>query len=82
MKMSKLFYLLTVLFLYSKCFEVPPQLKPICPQGCKRYFYCDEQQKKCVYKGFFPIYPLEFIEILCFKLLLTKLNIIISFSLP
>ena len=64
MKMSKLFYLLTVLFLYSKCFEVPPQLKPICPQGCKRYFYCDEQQKKCVYKGFFPIYPLEFIEIL------------------
>ena len=64
MKMSKLFYLLTVLFLYSNCFEVPPQLKPISPQGCKRYFYCDEQQKKCVYKGFFPIYPLEFIEIL------------------
>ena len=64
MKMSKLFYFLTILFLKSNCFEVPPQLKPICPQGCKRYFYCDEQQKKCVYKGFFPIYPLEFIEIL------------------
>ena len=64
MKMSKLFYLLITLFLKSKCFEVPPQLKPICPKGCKRYFYCDEQQKKCVYKGFFPIYPLEFIEIL------------------
>ena len=62
--MSKLFYFLTILFLKSNCFEVPPQLKPICPQGCKRYFYCDEQQKKCVYKGFFPIYPLEFIEIL------------------
>ena len=62
--MSKLFYFLTILFLKSNCFEVPTQLKPICPQGCKRYFYCDEQQKKCVYKGFFPIYPLEFIEIL------------------
>ena len=64
MKMSKIFYLLITLFLKTKCFEVPLQLKPICPQGCKRYFYCDEQQKKCVYKGFFPIYPLEFIEIL------------------
>ena len=64
MKMSKIFYLFIFLFFKTKCFDVPPQLKQVCPQGCKRYFYCDEQQKKCVYKGFFPIYPLEFIEIL------------------
>ena len=64
MKISKIFYLFIFLFFKTKCFDVPPQLKQVCPQGCKRYFYCDEQQKKCVYKGFFPIYPLEFIEIL------------------
>ena len=64
MKMSKIFYLFISLFLISKCFEVPPHLKQVCPKGCKRYFYCDEQQKKCVYKGFFPIYPLEFLEII------------------
>ena len=64
MKMSKIFYLFIFIFFKTKCFEVPPQLKQVCPQGCKRYFYCDEQQQKCVYKGFFPIYPLEFIEIL------------------
>ena len=64
MKMSKIFYLFIFLFFENKSFKVPPQLKKVCPKGCKRYFYCDEQENKCVYKGFFPIYPLEFIEIL------------------
>ena len=62
--MSKTIYFFLILFIGLNCFEVPPQLKSICPAGCKRYFYCDEQQKKCVYKGFFPIYPLEFLEII------------------
>ena len=64
MKISNIFYLCLLLFFKANCFDVPPQLQQVCPQGCKRYFYCDEQQKKCVYKGFFPIYPLEFLEIL------------------
>ena len=64
MKISRIFYFLIVLVFKIKCFEVPPNLKQVCPQGCKRYFYCDEVQKKCVYKGFFPIYKLEFLEIL------------------
>ena len=64
MKISRIFYFLIVLIFKIKCFEVPPNLKQVCPQGCKRYFYCDEVQKKCVYKGFFPIYKLEFLEIL------------------
>ena len=63
MKISQIFYFLIFLFFKTNCFEVPPQLKQVCPQGCKRYFYCDEVQKKCVYKGFFPIYRLEFLEI-------------------
>ena len=64
MKISNVFYLLIFLFIKSNAFEVPPHLKAVCPQGCKRYFNCDEQQKKCVYKGFFPIYRLEFLEII------------------
>jgi uncharacterized membrane protein YfcA len=64
MKISNIFYLLIFLFIKSNAFEVPPHLKAVCPQGCKRYFNCDEQQKKCVYKGFFPIYRLEFLEII------------------
>ena len=63
MKIFKIFYFLIFFFVKSNSFEVPPNLKAVCPQGCKRYFYCDEQQKKCVYKGFFPIYRLEFLEI-------------------
>jgi len=62
--MSKKLYLFLILIIGFYCFEVPPQLRAVCPKGCKRYFYCDEQQRKCVYKGFFPIYPLEFLEIL------------------
>ena len=62
--MSKTFYFFLILFIGLNCFEVPPHLKSVCPAGCKRYFYCDEQQKKCVYKGFFPIYRLEFLEII------------------
>ena len=64
MKISNVFYLLIFLFIKSNAFEVPPHLKAVCPKGCKRYFYCDEQQQKCVYKGFFPIYRLEFLEII------------------
>ena len=43
--------------------EVPDRLKEVCVNGCKRYFYCDEKAKKCVFKGFFPLYPLELIEL-------------------
>ena len=64
MKISNVFFLLIFLFIKSNAFEVPPRLKAVCPKGCKRYFYCDEQQQKCVYKGFFPIYRLEFLEII------------------
>ena len=46
-----------------KCMEVPDRLKDVCPKGCKRYFYCDEKAKKCSFKGFFPLYPLELIEL-------------------
>ena len=42
---------------------VPDRLKDVCIDGCKRYFYCDEKAKKCVFKGFFPLYPLELIEL-------------------
>lgn len=63
MKISQIFYFLIIVFFQIECFEVPPHLKQVCPLGCKRYFYCDEVQKKCVYKGFFPIYKLEFLEI-------------------
>ena len=39
------------------------KVKDVCIDGCKRYFYCDEKAKKCVFKGFFPLYPLELIEL-------------------
>ena len=48
-------------FIYS--FEVPNELKDICPKGCKKYYYCDRRLKKCEFKGFFPIYPLELFEL-------------------
>ena len=38
-------------------------MKDICPEDCKSYFYCDEKEKKCKFKGFFPLYPLELIEL-------------------
>ena len=52
-----------ILILSINCFEVPERLKHICPDGCKRYFNCDEKQKKCTFKGFFPLYPLELLEL-------------------
>ena len=52
-----------LLLLIINCMEVPDRLKDVCPQGCKRYFYCDEKAKKCLFKGFFPLYPLELLEL-------------------
>lgn len=52
--------------LFSKVlsFDVPENLTSICPDGCKRYDYCNEKLGRCEYKGFFPPYPLEILEIL------------------
>ena len=63
--MSKKYYLFFVILsiLSVKCFDVPENLKNICPNGCKRYFYCDEKKKQCKFKGFFPLYPLELLEL-------------------
>ena len=61
--MSKRIYLFLIIFFNIKCMEVPDRLKNICPKGCKSYFYCNEKEKKCVFKGFFPLYPLELIEL-------------------
>jgi hypothetical protein len=61
--MSKRIILLFIFLLTIKCFEVPDRLKDICPDGCKAYFYCNEKEKKCKFKGFFPLYPLELIEL-------------------
>jgi len=61
--MSKRILLFIIFLLTIKCFEVPDRLKDICPEGCKAYFYCDENEKKCKFKGFFPLYPLELIEL-------------------
>ena len=55
--------LLITLFTIIYNFEVPDKLKDICPKGCKKYYYCDENSKKCEFKGFFPIYPLELFEL-------------------
>jgi len=55
--------LIIILILGIQCMEVPDRLKDVCVDGCKRYFYCDEKAKKCVFKGFFPLYPLELIEL-------------------
>ena len=65
--MKKIFlFLLLFLILITKTstFDVPDELKNVCPDGCKRYFNCDKEKQKCVFKGFFPIYPLELFEIL------------------
>ena len=56
--------LLFLLLINTNCFDVPENLKHICPKGCKRYYNCDEKQKKCVFKGFFPIYPFELLELI------------------
>ena len=61
--MLKKISLIIILILGIQCMEVPDRLKNICVDGCKRYFYCDEKAKKCVFKGFFPLYPLELIEL-------------------
>ena len=61
---KKTFFIYIILFILSaNCFEVPDKLKDVCPEGCKRYFYCDEKLKKCKFKGFFPLYPLELLEL-------------------
>ena len=61
---KKNFFIFIIFFILStNCFEVPDRLKDICPEGCKRYFYCDEKEKKCKFKGFFPLYPLELLEL-------------------
>ena len=56
--------ILLCLFTLVYNFEVPEELKDICPKGCKKYYYCDKHSKKCEFKGFFPIYPLELIELI------------------
>ena len=61
--MLKRINLIIILILGIQCMEVPDRLKDVCVDGCKRYFYCDEKAKKCVFKGFFPLYPLELIEL-------------------
>ena len=61
---KKNFVIFILLFILSvNCFEVPENLKDICPEGCKRYFHCDAKSKKCQFKGFFPLYPLELLEL-------------------
>ena len=55
--------IILILILGIQCMEVPDRLKDVCVDGCKRYFYCDEKAKKCLFKGFFPLYPLELIEL-------------------
>ena len=61
---KKNFFIFLLIFILSvNCFEVPDNLKDICPDGCKRYFYCDEKLKRCKFKGFFPLYPLELLEL-------------------
>ena len=64
--MSKKFLSMIIIpfLLYQiSTFPVPKELQKYCPNGCKYYYNCDPVQKKCVYKGFFPIYPLELIEL-------------------
>ena len=57
------FILIISIFSLIYNFEVPDELKDICPNGCKKYYYCDKNAKKCEFKGFFPIYPLELFEL-------------------
>ena len=64
-KMKKFLYIILLCLLpLIISFDVPPELQSVCPQGCNRYDYCSAELGKCVYKGFFPIYPLELIELL------------------
>ena len=63
MSKKNFFLFLTILILSIKCFSVPDNLKEICPEGCKRYFNCDPKLKRCKFKGFFPLYPLELLEL-------------------
>ena len=63
MKKSIIFILLIIFSLIST-FDVPDELKDICPNKCNRYDYCIKEKKRCEYKGFFPIYPLELLELL------------------
>ena len=63
LKFKNILFLIS-LFLFINSFEVPNELKDICPKGCKKYYYCDKNSKKCEFKGFFPIYPLELFEII------------------
>ena len=61
--MLKKINIIIILIVGIQCMGVPDRLKDVCIDGCKRYFYCDEKAKKCVFKGFFPLYPLELIEL-------------------
>ena len=63
MSKKNFFFFLIIFILSIKCFEVPDNLKDICPEGCKRYFHCDAKSKRCKFKGFFPLYPLELLEL-------------------
>ena len=61
---KKNFFIFLLIFILSvRCFEVPDNLKDVCPEGCKRYFHCDAKLKRCKFKGFFPLYPLELLEL-------------------
>ena len=61
--MKQKYLVLILLIPLSTCFKVPKELQNICPQGCKKYYKCDAIQKKCVFKGFFPVYPIELFEV-------------------
>ena len=58
-----IFVFLLTLLIIVKNFPVPDDLQNICPNGCKKYYYCNEETKKCEFKGFFPIYPLELLQL-------------------
>lgn len=38
----------------------------MCGEICKEYHYCHETTEKCTHKGFFPMYPLELVQIVVF----------------
>ena len=62
--MKSKFFILFIIFSLIISFDVPDELKEICPNKCNRYDYCIKEKKRCEYKGFFPIYPLELLELL------------------
>ena len=37
-------------------------------QSCPSYFLYDNELETCIHKGFFPIYPLELLQIIFFSL--------------